>query len=59
MENIGIFIINQFCSILQSSSAIYGIVVYEANDCKPFPCCRSYGTFTSPQKVIKIIEKIE
>lgn len=48
-----------YLTILQSSSAIYGIVVYEANDCKPYPCCRTYGTFTSPQKVIKMIEKIE
>lgn len=48
-----------WCFILQSGSALYGIVVYDATDCKPFPCCQTYGTFTCPLKVIKMIEKIE
>uniref|UniRef100_A0A8D8YL33 Mediator of RNA polymerase II transcription subunit 25 n=1 Tax=Cacopsylla melanoneura TaxID=428564 RepID=A0A8D8YL33_9HEMI len=41
------------------SCANYGLVLYEASDCRPKPFATSYGHWTNPQKILNLFEKME
>lgn len=45
--------------VSESSSLMYGIVVYKTAQSMPGVSCVTYGPFLSPQKVLNVIDKLE
>ncbi|KAJ9601081.1 hypothetical protein L9F63_000816, partial [Diploptera punctata] len=45
--------------VTESTSTQYGLVIYQAADCLPNPSSDSYGPYSSPQKVLTIMDKLE
>lgn len=45
--------------VSESSSLMYGIVVYKTAQSMPGVLCVTYGPFLSPQKVLNVIDKLE
>ncbi|XP_058806988.1 mediator of RNA polymerase II transcription subunit 25-like isoform X3 [Phymastichus coffea] len=43
----------------ESSSTLYGIVIYQAADCLPSNITNAFGPFSNPQKVLHTIDKLE
>ncbi|XP_054259504.1 mediator of RNA polymerase II transcription subunit 25-like [Macrosteles quadrilineatus] len=44
--------------VCESTNTLYGIVTYQAADCLPNLSSDTYGPYTSPQKVLMMLEKI-
>ncbi|XP_046405213.1 mediator of RNA polymerase II transcription subunit 25-like isoform X3 [Ischnura elegans] len=45
--------------IAENSNINYAIVTYFAADCLPSPSSECYGPYTSPQKLLNVLDKIE
>ncbi|XP_073996537.1 mediator complex subunit 25 isoform X1 [Rhodnius prolixus] len=45
--------------VCESTSALYGIVVYHAADRLPSPSTDIYGPYSNPHKVLQMLDKIE
>ncbi|KAG8231373.1 hypothetical protein J437_LFUL008921, partial [Ladona fulva] len=45
--------------IAENNNVTYVIVTYYAADCLPNPSSDSYGPYTSPQKLLSVLDKIE
>lgn len=43
----------------EGTNTLYGIVLYQASDCMPFPNCQTYGPFSNPQKMLHTLDKLE
>lgn len=45
--------------VSENSTTLYGIVVYHAADCLPSPCTDTFGPYSSPHKLLMVLDKLE
>ncbi|XP_029163114.1 mediator of RNA polymerase II transcription subunit 25-like isoform X2 [Nylanderia fulva] len=45
--------------VSENSTTLYGIVVYHAADCLPSPCTDTFGPYSTPHKLLMILDKLE
>ncbi|XP_067215800.1 mediator of RNA polymerase II transcription subunit 25 isoform X2 [Linepithema humile] len=45
--------------VSESSTTLYGIVVYHAADCLPSPCTETLGPYSNPHKLLMVLDKLE
>ncbi|XP_020293068.1 mediator of RNA polymerase II transcription subunit 25 [Pseudomyrmex gracilis] len=45
--------------VSENTTTLYGVVVYHAADCLPAPCTETLGPYSSPHKLLMILDKLE
>lgn len=45
--------------VCESTSALYGVVIYHAADRLPSPCTDIYGPYSNPHRVLQVLDKLE
>ncbi|XP_014291430.1 mediator of RNA polymerase II transcription subunit 25 isoform X2 [Halyomorpha halys] len=45
--------------VCESTSALYGVIIYHAADRLPSSCTDIYGPYSNPHRVLQVLEKIE